>query len=181
MRLGCVLGAKFSQKPIKNLWCVVRTSWERLESVWRRLGASWDRLESVLEHLDASWAVLETSSERLGNVLERRSVPILIRKKAQNQTNIFWPKNVGLKKRQAQNQTNIFWPKNVGLKKRQFFTKTYKKPRFFNDFWWLSIREVWEGGQRQGEMPVVWEGGQRQGEMPVGRRISTLLIGGRVL
>ena len=127
----------------------MRTSWERLESVWRRLGASWDRLESVLEHLGASWAVLETSSERLGNVLERRSVPILIRKKAQN-------------------QTNIFWPKNVGLKKRQFFTKTYKKPRFFNDFWWLSIREVWEGGQRQGEMPV-------------GRRISTLLIGGRVL
>ena len=109
--LVCLKNVKFSQKPIKSLWCVVRTSWERLESVWRRLGASWDRLESVLEHLGASWAVLETSSERLGNVLERRSVPILIRKKAQNQTNIFWPKNVGLKKRQAQNQTNIFWPK----------------------------------------------------------------------
>ena len=96
--LVCLKNVKFLQKPIKNLWCVVRTSWERLESVWRRLGASWDRLESVLEHLDASWAVLETSSERLGNVLERRSVPILIRKKAQNQTNIFWPKNVGLTK-----------------------------------------------------------------------------------
>ena len=76
---------------------VLRASWERLGGVWGRLGASWDRLESVLERLGASWAVLGTSWERLGGVLERRAVPFLIRRRAQNQTDIFWPKNVGLK------------------------------------------------------------------------------------
>ena len=141
------------------LCCVGRVlgaSWGRLGGVFECLGGIWGRLGGVLR---ASWGILERLGGvlaaswsvlgRLGSVLGRRSVPFLIRKRAQNQTDIFWPKNVGL----------IFPPKH---------RKTYKNLRFFNDFRWLSIREVWEGGRRQGELPV-------------GRGISTQLIGGRVL
>ena len=123
--------------------------WGRLGMSWGRLGASWGRLrrfEGVLgasggvlgaswERLGASWGVLGTSWKRLGGVLERRAVPFLIWKRAQNQTDIFWPKNVGL----------IFPQKP---------RTTYKNLWFFNDFGWLSIREVWGRGRRQRELPV---------------------------
>ena len=74
--------------------------------------------------------------------MKRRAVPILIRKKARNQTDTFGPKNVGLKNvkfsqdpiknqsvsmilivvyRTAETATGLF-------EKRQIFSETYKKP-----------------------------------------------------
>ena len=128
-------------------------SFQCLGDVLGRLGSVFGVFEGVLGAsggvLGASWGVLGTSWGRLGNVLERRSVPFLIRKRPQNQTNIIWPKNVGLK--------------NAGVSQTSI-----RNLWFFNDFGWLSIREVWERGRRQRELPV-------------GRGISTSLIGGRVL
>ena len=55
--------------------------------------------------------------------MERRAVLFLMRKRAQNQTDIFWPKNVGLKNvRVSQTPITLL--------------------RLFNDFERLSIREV---------------------------------------
>ena len=106
----------------------------RFESVlgasWRRLGASWGRLKSVLR---ASWSVLG----RLGDVLGAS-----------------W-KCLGascgtvLNTEKGSKSNRHFLAEKCRFEKRQIFTKTYKNLRYFNDFGWLSIREVWERGRRQ--------------------------------